>query len=98
MNKRFKEIYDIIFSFKYSDENFLELISLVKEAKKIAESIDPNRLNYPCLNNIVQTYNKQVKSMLEKGISKEERKYRFEEALKNFRADLSMFCIESFDL
>jgi len=94
MKGRFEEIYQVISGMKYSQNNFLELISLVKEAENIARKIDPDRRSNPCLNNIVQTYEKQIEPMMEKGISKKERQAKFEDALTNFKIDLHMFCME----
>ena len=73
---------------KFSDDSMLDLMSYVKEAIRISKAIDSDRRTNQCLFNLTQTLEKELDSLKEKGIDKQEREDRFYEVRKNFKSDL----------
>lgn len=94
MAHTFESILEEVSRLQYSDDSMLDLISYIDKAIQISEAINPDRRTNHCLNQLVQTKEKERDSMMEKDISDSERELRFKEALSNFKTDLGMFCIK----
>ena len=88
MESTFKSLLDKVSQMKFSDDSMLDLMSYVKEAIQISKAKNLNRKTNPCLNNLIQTHEKEVDFLKEKDIGKQEREDRFYEALSNFKIDL----------
>ena len=94
MAHTFESILDEVSRLQYSDDCMLDLISYIDKAIQISEAINPDRRTNHCLNNLIQTKEKERDSMMEKDIPDSEREQRFKDALSNFKTDLHMFCIK----
>lgn len=95
MAHTFESILEEVSGLQYSEDSFLDLISYIDKAIQISKAINSDRRTNHCLNQLVQTKQKERDSMMEKGISDSEREERFKEALSNFKIDLRTFCIKS---
>jgi len=94
MEHTFESILEEVLNLEYSEDSMLDLIRYIDKAIQISEAINPDRRTNHCLNNLVQTKEKERDSMMEQDISDSEREQRFNEARSNFRKDLHMFCIK----
>lgn len=94
MNTRFNEIYSIVLEMDYSSDNMLDLMSLIDEAIEIAKKDDSNRRTNHCLNNLIQTKQKEISRMLSKDIPEETRERYFNDAKNYFKTDLHIFCMK----
>jgi hypothetical protein len=94
MEHTFESVLEEVSKLQYSEDSFLDLISCIDKAIQISEAINPDRRTNHCLNNLVQTKQRERDSMMEKDIPDSEREQRFKEALSNFKTDLHMFCIK----
>ena len=88
MESTFENILDQVSQMKFSDDSMLDLMSYVKEAIRISKAINPSRRTNHCLNNFIQTHEKEVDFLKERDISKQEREDRFYDVLNNFKSDL----------
>lgn len=95
MNKsdnQFEEIYKELCKLKFSHLNVAEVVYLANRAKALAKAQNPDRRKNPCLNNIVQTLEKQIEPLIQKDIPEDEREQLFKEALSNLKMDIHMYC------
>ncbi len=93
MEHTFESILEDLSKLEYSEDSILDLISYIDKAIEISKANDPNRGTNHCLNNLLQTKEKELHHMMEKDIPDTERERRFTEARSNFKTDLRMFCI-----
>ena len=87
--EKLKEIHNIVSKLSYSDDAFLDIINYLNEAIEIAEVENPDRWNNPCLNNLLQTREKQLDAMKNNFKNQEQREYYFVELKQNFMSDIS---------
>jgi len=93
MEYTFENILEEVSQLQYFDDSILDLISYIEKAIEISKATDPNRGTNHCLNNLLQTKEKELDYMKGKDIPDTERERRFTEACSNFKTDLRMFCI-----
>jgi hypothetical protein len=93
MKDTFESILEEVSKLEYSDNGILDLISAIDKAIEISKAADPNRRTNHCLNQLLQTKEKELDFMKEKDISDTDREQRFKDACSNFDTDLRMWCI-----
>jgi len=94
LKSRLKEIHDIVLYMDYSEDNFLDIITYINEAIGIAKKLDQNGEANSCLNNLRQTKEKQLHSMIQNFNNQKERESHFNDLKENFLVDLFCNCLE----
>jgi hypothetical protein len=87
-----KEIYNTVLYMTFSDDNFLDIIYYLDVAINIAKQENPDAWINSCLNNLLQTKEKQLSYMMSNYENKEEREVNFIDLKENFLIDLSFNC------
>lgn len=88
MTENLKAIQSELNKLNYSKDAVLDMINLLNRAITISKNENSDRRTNNCLNNLIQTKEKELNELLEGGISEENRKERFEIAKSHFQADL----------
>lgn len=73
---------------QYAEDAILDLINLIDKAIELSADENPDRRSNSCLNNLIQTKEKELDDLLEEDISEKERRRRFDIAKSHFQADL----------
>ncbi|MCF8374002.1 MAG: hypothetical protein K9H64_20435 [Bacteroidales bacterium] len=89
-----QEIEKEVQRIEWSQDGILDLLNYIEKSISIAKSYDSDRTTNECLNQLIQTKEKQAELMTTKSISQMERKLYFDETKTNFLADLNMFCLD----
>ena len=55
LKSRLKEIREIVLIMDFSEDNFLDIKSYLKEAQSLTRQINPDLSTNSCLNNLIQT-------------------------------------------
>lgn len=88
MNKALKAIKSELKEFQYSKDAILDMMNLLDKAIELSSGENPDRRHNRCLNNLIQTKEKELGELLHEDISEKERERRFGIAKSHFKTDL----------
>jgi hypothetical protein len=87
----FQDIEQELASLEFSDSSIVEFLYLLNRAIEIATEKNPVRRTNHCLNNLLQTREKQTAELLQDGLTEDIKRERFIDAKAAFRLDFG-FC------
>ena len=89
--EKLKEIYGIVSKLSCNEDSILDVMNYLDMAINIAKFENPDRYNNPCLNNLLQTREKQLNGLKNNFEDKKNREFYFNELKYNFLSDISLF-------
>ena len=91
VEQKLEDIYGDVSKLSCNEDSILDIINYLDEAIDIAKSENPDRQDNPCLNNLLQTKEKQLEILKDNFGDTENREFYFNELKYNFLSDISHF-------